>query len=343
MKQFAYVVIVLMGIVTALVVGKSFLTPLIFAIIMWYIIKSVRELLNRIPMVKKMPEMVRTFFSIVLLFLFILLFSQLLVQSIQSLAESKELYATNFNTLLASTSSSISDYTGFNISNYIRHFLKEFDFSAILQQILASLSSIFSQLLLMLFYVLFIALEDSIFSKKVRLMYPDGVQYKKVSSILFKINKSVSSYLVLKSAVSFSTAFLSYLIFLSFGLEGAVFWAFVIFLFNYVPNVGSIIATFFPALFGIMQFGEISVGIYLLLIIGGVQLFVGNVIEPKVMGNSLNISPLVVLFSLTFWGAIWGISGMVLSVPVTVVMIIVMSEFSSTRPFAILMSEKGTV
>ncbi|MCK5809372.1 AI-2E family transporter [bacterium] len=342
MRQFAYIIIVLVGIVTALVLGKSLLTPLVFAIIMWFIIKSVRNGVKRIPLLKALPEMVQTLLSISIIFLLIVLFSQLLLHNIQSLAAEKDGYISNFNTLVSSSSTTVSDYTGLNITDEIQVVLKEFDFYAILQKILSSLSSIFSQLLLLLFYVLFFALEDRIFSKKFELMYPEKKRYDKMQLFLLKINDSISSYLLLKSAVSFGTAFVSYLIFRGFGLDGAIFWAFVIFLFNFIPNIGSIIATFFPVFFAIVQFGELSVGIYILIIIGGIQVFVGNVIEPKVMGNSLNISPLVVLFSLTFWGTLWGVSGMVLSVPITVIMIIVMAEFSSTRPLAILLSEKGT-
>jgi predicted PurR-regulated permease PerM len=75
--------------------------------------------------------------------------------------------------------------------------------------------------------------------------------------------------------------------------------------------------------------------------IGTIQLVVGNFIEPKIMGNSLNISPLVVLVALIVWGAIWGIVGMLLSVPITVMMIIIMAQFENTKSLAILLSATG--
>jgi len=79
----------------------------------------------------------------------------------------------------------------------------------------------------------------------------------------------------------------------------------------------------------------------LLIVLGGIQFTVGNILEPRIMGNSLNISPLVALVALAFWGTLWGITGMFLSVPITVIMIIVFSQFKRTRPVAILLSEKG--
>jgi predicted PurR-regulated permease PerM len=105
--------------------------------------------------------------------------------------------------------------------------------------------------------------------------------------------------------------------------------------------VGSLIATIFPAIFALLQFGEFTPAILVLTIVGSIQVVVGNFIEPRVMGNSLNISPLVVFLTLAIWGVMWGITGMLLSVPITVIMILIMSEFPSTQPLAILLSQKG--
>lgn len=74
-----------------------------------------------------------------------------------------------------------------------------------------------------------------------------------------------------------------------------------------------------------------------------IQILIGNILEPKIMGKSLNISSLVVILSLTFWGALWGVTGMILSVPITVVMIILCAEFPQTRFVAIMLSEHGEI
>jgi len=92
-----------------------------------------------------------------------------------------------------------------------------------------------------------------------------------------------------------------------------------------------------------LQFGELMPGIWVLIIVGSIQLIVGNFLDPKLTGNSLNVSPLVVLIGLAFWGAIWGIIGMILSVPITVMLIIIFSEFRQTRPIAILLTKDGSI
>ena len=143
--------------------------------------------------------------------------------------------------------------------------------------------------------------------------------------------------------VSFLTGFLSYIALAIIGIDAPLFWALLIFLLNFIPTIGSLIATIFPMIFCLLQFGELSQGIMVLIFVGAIQILVGNIIEPKVMGNSMNISPLVTILSLSFWGAVWGITGMILSVPITVILIIIFAQFNSTKRAAILLSEKGKV
>jgi predicted PurR-regulated permease PerM len=156
-----------------------------------------------------------------------------------------------------------------------------------------------------------------------------------------KIDHSVQQYVALKTLVSLATGILSYFSLLFIGVDAPAFWAFLIFVLNYIPNIGSLIATLFPAIFALFQFGELTQGFLVLLIVGSIQMVIGNFAEPRIMGNSLNISPLVVLLTLAVWGVMWGITGMLLSVPITIILIIIMAEFPSTRPVAILLSQDG--
>ena len=174
-------------------------------------------------------------------------------------------------------------------------------------------------------------------------MYPDEKRHKQMTNLVNKIDHSIGNYVALKTLTSLMTGFLSYFALLFIGIDAPLFWAFLIFILNFIPTIGSLIATLFPALFAILQFGDFTPGILVLAIVGAVQLVIGNLVEPRLMGNSLNISPLVVFLTLAIWGVIWGVSGMLLSVPITVIMIIIMSEFPGTRPFAILLSQRGNL
>ena len=158
-----------------------------------------------------------------------------------------------------------------------------------------------------------------------------------------KIEWSVARYLGIKTLVSLITGFFSYLVFAFCDLNFAVFWAFLIFLLNYIPTIGSLLATIFPAVFSLLQFGDFSIGLIIFFVVGFIQVIIGNFLEPKWLGNSMNISPLLSIISLVFWGAIWGTTGMIISVPVTVVILIILSKFESYQSLAILLSEKGEI
>jgi predicted PurR-regulated permease PerM len=218
---------------------------------------------------------------------------------------------------------------------------KGIDFAGLLSSLLSALTSLFGSAFTVLLYLLFILLEEPILPQKLKAMYPDKKKYNHIKNLVAKIDHSIGSYIALKTLVSLVTGFLSYFALLFIGVDAPLFWAFLIFVLNFIPTVGSLIATIFPAFFAILQFGEFTHGLLVLGIVGSIQLVVGNFVEPKLMGNTLNISPLVVFLTLAIWGVIWGITGMLLSVPITVILIIIMSEFEGTRPFAILLSQQG--
>ena len=158
-----------------------------------------------------------------------------------------------------------------------------------------------------------------------------------------QINHSVSEYIRLKTLVSLLTGGIGLVFLLIMRVEAAFFWAFLIFVLNYIPTIGSLVATAFPAFFSLLQFGELTPFLIILVGLGAVQLLVGNVVEPRIMGKSLNLSPLVTILALVVWGVIWGIVGMLLSVPITVIMVIIFSHFEGTRKAAILLSETGEI
>jgi predicted PurR-regulated permease PerM len=173
--------------------------------------------------------------------------------------------------------------------------------------------------------------------------YGDDTRRTKALTILNKIDYSLGKYVTLKSAISLVTGALSYFALEIIGVDFAFFWAFLIFLLNFIPNIGSLVATLFPALIAGLQFGDLEQPLLVLVSVGAIQLLVGNFLEPRLMGDSLNISSLVVILGLAFWGALWGIVGMFLSVPIMVMLVIILSQFQSTRGVAILLSDKGDI
>ncbi len=152
-----------------------------------------------------------------------------------------------------------------------------------------------------------------------------------------KVSKSVYSYMVIKTLVNLSMGILVGVTCYAFGIKFPIFWGFLTFVFHYIPTIGSIIATIPPVLMGIIQFDAFGTILAFLLILMAVQFIMGNVVEPKIMGGHLRLNTVAVIFGLVFWGYIWGVTGMMLSVPLLVILKLVFEHFPSLEIFARLM------
>lgn len=210
----------------------------------------------------------------------------------------------------------------------------------VLSSLVWAITSIFSSAWIILFYVMFILLEYRFFSDKLNLMVTDKSKATKIHEILDKINHDVKSYFFIKTLVSLVTWTLSYIVMKIFGLDFAIFWAFTIFVLNFIPSVWSIIAVTFPVMLSLIQFESYYPFVFITSWLVWIQILMWNIIEPKFMWNKLNLSPLVIIISLWFWWMLWWIVGMLLSVPLMVMINIILARFDITRPIAVLLSEK---
>ena len=179
--------------------------------------------------------------------------------------------------------------------------------------------------------------------QKLQALFPQPENRHLADSIISHILKDTQTYLGLKTLLSLITAIGSWVIMTAVGLDFSEFWALLIFFLYYIPNIGAIIAMSFPALIALIQFQSLLPFAIVTSGIGLIQFLVGNVLEPRFLSKSLNLSPLVILIALALWGAIWGILGMFLAVPMTVIMMIFFAHFEKTRPIAILLSQDGYI
>jgi AI-2 transport protein TqsA len=147
-----------------------------------------------------------------------------------------------------------------------------------------------------------------------------------------EIDLKIRKYIAIKVAVSGLTGILVGLLLWIIGLDLAAVFGVLAFLLNFIPSVGSVIATLLPLPLAIVQFDSTAAILAVLLLPGVVQTVAGNVMEPRMMGTSLNLHPITILLSLIFWGMLWGIAGMVLAAPITAVIKIILDRFDGTRP-----------
>ncbi|OHX65209.1 AI-2E family transporter [Flammeovirga pacifica] len=337
----ASISILIVVIVASLIYLKSIIVPLILAAIFWLIVVEVRTMIGKVATLRniKMPVWLQNLFATLMIFTILFLVVKLLSLSMQNLSESMTHYDGN----LQKMEEKINKLFDINVTHSLNKMVGDTNFTNLLRTVLSSVTDLFGNAFTIILYIVFLLLEESGFGNKIKAMYPNINDQNNVVLMLERVGKTVSSYLTLKTFVSVITGVLSYIVLLIVGIDAPFFWAAIIFLLNYIPTIGSLIATLFPSLFIIIQTGEPSVGLIVLLAVGGIQVVIGNFVEPKLMGNSLNVSSLVVLIALAFWGTLWGVIGMILSVPITVLMIIIFGEFQSTRKIAILLSEDGNI
>jgi predicted PurR-regulated permease PerM len=207
--------------------------------------------------------------------------------------------------------------------------------------IAASLTSILASGGLIAIYLGFLFLEQGNFGKKLSALVSDPTREQDVKLIISRIRNDIQKYISIKVFTSSLTGILSFA-FLSFmGVDFAGVWGLIIFLLNFIPTVGSIIATIFPALIALAQSDGYSLFFIVLAGIGLVQLCIGNILEPRLMGSSFNLSPIVILLNLALWGYIWDVPGMFLCVPFLIILTIILSHFPQTRSIAIMLSSDG--
>lgn len=153
------------------------------------------------------------------------------------------------------------------------------------------------------------------------------------------INK-VRKYIITKAAISTVTGLLVWITLAAFKLELAAVFGMLAFLLNFIPSIGSIIATLLPIPIAVAQFQNPWMIGMVVAIPGVIQIGIGNVIEPKIMGAGLNLHPVVILLALSFWGLIWGPVGMFLSVPITAMIRIVLMQVETLKPIGMLLAGK---
>lgn len=332
--------IISIAVVIILIYGKNLLIPFVIAVIFWFLIKEIREQLNKIRFIdEKVPNAFLNLFGFASIFAIIGGVVQILASNIQELSESLPLYQSNIKEITAVINSTFN----IDISSSVKEFLGDYKYTKFLGKLFNSLKDVFGNAIIIIIYTLFLLLEESFFPRKIKRIYFKKEDHAEIQTILKQIDKSISRYISIKTLVSLITGLFSYIALLFIGIDAPLFWAFLIFMMNFIPTIGSLIATTFPAIFALLQFGEIMPGVWVLIIVGVIQLVMGNYVDPKFTGDSLNVSPLVVIIGLSFWGALWGILGMILSVPISVMIIIIFSEFPQTRSISILLSKKGIV
>ncbi|PPR11818.1 MAG: AI-2 transport protein TqsA [Alphaproteobacteria bacterium MarineAlpha11_Bin1] len=319
-----------------LVTGRELLIPFAIAVLIWYVITALSRLIGGYTGV---PGWLALTSSIVFFLIILGLIVELISGNIASVRDAAPMYQTNLERLI----DGITRFGGMTERPTIAHVIDQIDVKALISGVATAVAKVAGNAGLIVVYVIFLLAEQRTFSRKIEALFPGAERREEVQLILSEIQKRTQTYIAVKTLLSLLTAVISYIVLVAVGLDLAGFWAFVIFLLAYIPTIGSLLGVIFPALMALLQFGGGSEFLIIAVGLGAAQIIIGNVLEPRMMGKSLNLSSLVVIVSLAIWGSIWGVTGMFLSVPITVILMIILAEFKQTRPIAILLSADGRV
>lgn len=326
-------------------IGRSIFIPLLFATFLWYLLNAIAAYYRKImPCYRtnsnscRMPSKLFTFFSNLL--------------SIGTVGGIIYLFATQIKPMLIElyNATPILQEKLFIFSNFISDkFGVEIDMNLIpnLPQIAGyvgtSLAGIATSTGMVLIYLIFMFVEQSSFNKKIDAMPLSKLKSKKLRYILNSIDENMKKYLFTKTFISAATGLCAYIALKIIGLEYATVWAFIIFILNYIPTIGSILACALPIAYALISGDSWHLALFTAISLIIIEVIFGNIIDPKMTGKTLNISTLAILINLVFWGMIWGPAGMFFSVPILAGVYITTAQFESTRWIATLLSTDGKI
>lgn len=327
----AAIVIILAGVKLAAEIVIPFLLSLFIAIVCSPIIKLMTD--RKVPL----------WLAITLLFVLFVVVSFFLMGLINSTIREFTASIPSYRVLLAERVQVIAHYIDkwqLPISKEL--ITNEFDPSIVMNfvsRLLLSFSGVVTNVFVLLLVVVFMLFEAP--TAKHRLAMAMSRDKREVSATEMQINRAlqgVISYLGVKTITSLLTGISVWILLEVLDVQFAVLWATLSFLLNYIPNIGSVLASV-PIIIQALLLNGLSVGIGVASGVIAINMIVGNVLEPRMMGRTLGLSTLVVFLSLLFWGWILGTVGMLLSVPLTMAFKIALEASPKTVRYALLLGE----
>ncbi len=327
-----------------LVIGRPVILPIAASLIVAYIVLGLTELIGRLPLLGEIiPSPLRYALSILAIGATLFLLMSMIINNINEIIALAPRYQDQSLAVIQAAAERLGVETEPTWQTLREEVLGQINFQRAFGTAVASVSAIVATFALVLIYAGFMLMEKGAFAAKVTRLSSDPAKVARLHDVIRDVNSRIGTYLIMKTLINVLLACLSYVIMRVAGIEFAGFWAILIGLFNYVPYLGSFVGVFFPVALSVLQFGAVGPVLAIAAALTAAQMTVGNFVEPYLMGNSLNLSPLVILVSLVVWSTMWGVAGAILSVPIMAILVIVLSEFDGARPIAVMLSLDGKV
>lgn len=321
-----------------LVYGRPFLVPIVVGFLIFTVLSAGIDKVSRIRMGRVSPPywLAAILGLVVLGAIMVLVYSVVSGELMMMIAEWPTMLE-RFQGVVAS----LSEWLGQDLAEPLRLALADFDIVNGLRGLVTPAGVAIASIVVVLLYVGFMFVESGYFPQKIDRLFSDPARAAEVRETGRRIIAGVHRYLLLKTLLSAGNTLAAYAVLKIIGVDFAETWAMLTFFLNFIPKIGSITGTILPSLFALLQFQEFQPVFLTVVGLGLVHGITGEVVEPMVMGKTLNLSSLVIMAALTFWAMVWGVAGAFLAVPLMAVILTICSKIPALRPVAILLSSDG--
>lgn len=330
-------VLMTLAVLAVLKMSKDVMIPLVLSFFCFLLFSPLLRRLDKLHV----PRIISVIFVMALLLFIFVAATWFVIMTVDTLAQLVPFYADKVISLDRLLSARISSFVELPADTSFLSLLPV-NWSSLAISSLTSISNKFLSITKVAIFVyiffLFLLLERQSVIPKMLAAVPRN-KGMKVAVMFERITRQISKYLLLKTVISALTGVLFYLTALVTGLDLPVLWAVLAFIFNFIPSIGSVIISTLVIFMALVQFAPVWTNVFYVAVLAiSTQMILGNIIDPRLQGGQLNLSPFIILVSLSVWGFIWGIPGMFIAVPLTSVLQILCANVKSLRPVAILIS-----
>ena len=290
-----------------LVVGREFFVPLVFALLLWAVINAIVSVLER----RSIPPFMAWTAAFALIIVALFLATLVLANEATNVADQAPILAQKLQTLIR-----VKLGLGDIVPALNAKTLSQNDtVRGVLGTVAASIGNMLVDLTLVIIYVGFLLAEQGHIPEKIARLQKNNSE-KEGEQVVRAIGHQVQTYLGVCTLASALMAVCTYALLAVMGVDFAAFWALAMFILTYIPTVGAV-GVVLPALMALAQFGNFGPAILIAVVLAVVHFILTSVIETVLLGRTLDLSPLAIIVSLTFWGLVWGVGGLFLAVPLT--------------------------
>lgn len=353
--------ITVIGLVVIAIVLKELshiFIPLVIAVFLYFVFSP----LNNFLMKKRVPGFLITILDLMITGIVLYTAGRIVIDSLLQFTDALPTYGDKLNSIVRDFAREINIRDPFFRKFDLEQTIQRLDYKSMAGGILSSTINLAGSILFVLFFFVFVVSGEKTIYEAIKNYYV----YRKVKPQVKKIKKSLSAsnsvtdknleynlqnekllrekqladtfntiteqiqrYIIAKFGINLTAGLVTSIALSVAGLDYPIVWGLLVFLFNFIPTIGSAAALALPVLFALVQFDSTGSAILIALVMAVIQTLAFNLAEPMIIGRRLNLNPLLILLSVLIWGYIWGIVGMLISVPITAIIKIILSNSKS--------------